>query len=108
MQKTDVNNTALAILFLATAIMLIGGLAAQGTINQVYAANNGVNNGQSSCVERGFAGSTCLPGQHSNENSGKFVGNPHYNSRGCPTDLKGDPHDESCSSAEGDPHAQFQ
>jgi hypothetical protein len=37
-QKTDVNNTALAIFFLAIAVMLIGGLAVIPALEEAEAA----------------------------------------------------------------------
>ena len=33
-QKTDANNTVLALIFLATAVVLIGGLAVKPTFEQ--------------------------------------------------------------------------
>ena len=46
MQKTDANNTAMAIFFVATAVVIIGGLALVPTMMQSASANHGPIHGK--------------------------------------------------------------
>lgn len=87
-------------IFLIITITALGaaGIVTAITMSQAYA----VNNGNSNCGDRGLI-SGCLPGQHTNENSGNVVGNPHVPQIGGAN--TGDPHGATTFNPEtGDPH----
>ena len=87
-------------IFLIIAISALGtmGIVTAITMSQAYA----VNNGNSNCGDRGLVFG-CLPGQHTNENSGSIVGNPHYPEIGGAK--TGDPHGATPSNPDtGNPH----
>ena len=52
MQKTDANNTVLALIFLATAVMLIGGLAVIPAFEEAEAKCEGFKKNGDACKDK--------------------------------------------------------